>query len=111
MRTIYIDSDFKCHVNNDGAMRPFETDFLDGMCDAFVEGHRFVPDGESWTDEHGTVFEGKTLFPWVDSSVLFAYQEEHERNRANIEQLQAEAEEANAILDELIGGVNDVQQE
>ena len=40
MRTIYIDSEFKCHVSNDGNMSAVETNFFDGKCDAFVEGHR-----------------------------------------------------------------------
>ena len=38
MRTIYIDSENKCHVSGDGSMEGFETDFFDGKCDAFVEG-------------------------------------------------------------------------
>ena len=47
MKTIYIDSDFKCHITDDGTMRAVETDFFDQKCDAFIEGYRFVPAGES----------------------------------------------------------------
>lgn len=39
MRTIYVDSDFKCHVADDGTMTAVETDFFDGKCDTFVEGY------------------------------------------------------------------------
>ena len=39
MRTIYIDSEFKCHVANDGTMTAVETDFFDCKCDAFTEGY------------------------------------------------------------------------
>ena len=39
MRTIYIDSDYRCHVTNDGTMNAVETDFFDGKCDTFVEGY------------------------------------------------------------------------
>lgn len=39
MRTIYIDSDYRCHVTNDGTMTAVETDFFDGKCDTFVEGY------------------------------------------------------------------------
>lgn len=38
MRTIYIDSDYKCHVANDGTMTAVETSFFDGKCDTFIEG-------------------------------------------------------------------------
>ena len=30
MKTIYIDSDFKCHLVDDGTMTAVETDFFDG---------------------------------------------------------------------------------
>ena len=39
MRTIYIDLNFKCHSFNDGTMTAIETDFFDGKCDTFIEGH------------------------------------------------------------------------
>lgn len=39
MRTIYVDSDFKCHVTDDGTMTAVETVFFDGKCDIFVEGY------------------------------------------------------------------------
>ena len=39
MRTIYVDSDYKCHIADDGMMRIVETDFFDGKCDAFLEGY------------------------------------------------------------------------
>ena len=45
MRTIYIDSDFKCRATNDGTLTTVETDFFDGKCDEVVEGYRFVPAG------------------------------------------------------------------
>lgn len=38
MRTIFIDSEFKCHTSNDGTMTAVETDFFDNKCDAFVDG-------------------------------------------------------------------------
>ena len=41
MRKIYIGPDSKCHTsqNEDGTFSPVETDFFDGKCDAFIEGH------------------------------------------------------------------------
>lgn len=38
MRTIYIDSENKCHTVNDGTMIAVETDCFDGKCDTYVEG-------------------------------------------------------------------------
>lgn len=79
MRVIYLDSDFKCHVTNDGTMREVETDAFDGKCDAFIEGYRFVPDGESWTRSDGVVFTGEMIAPWKDYAELDAIQREYER--------------------------------
>lgn len=79
MRTIYIDSEFKCHTVNDGTMTAMETDFFDGKCDAFIEGYRFVPFGESWTRSDGAVFEGEMIAPWKDYNELDAAQREYEQ--------------------------------
>ena len=92
MRTIYIDSEFKCHLADDGTMTTVETDFFDGKCDAFVKGYRFVPVGESWTREDGVVFEGEMISPWKDYAELDAAQREYER------QQMADMENALAIL-------------
>ena len=92
MRTIYIDSDFKCHVSNDGTMTAVETDFFDGKCDTFIEGYRFVPDGETWTRSDGEVFHGEMISPWKDYDELDNAQREYEREKL------ADAENALAIL-------------
>lgn len=81
-KRIYIDSDFKCHVSNDGTMSEVQTAFFDGRCDAFIEGYRFIPDGQSWTREDGTVITGETIFPWKLFSELDASQREYERDLA-----------------------------
>lgn len=79
MRTIYIDPNFKCHTVGDGTLTAAETDFFDGKCDAFVEGYRFVPGGESWTREDGAVFRGEMAAPWKPWQELDAAQREYER--------------------------------
>ena len=76
---IYIDNDCKCHKTNDGTMKEVETDFFDGKCDAFVEGYRFVPSGESWTRSDGVVFRGEMITPWKDYAELDNAQREYER--------------------------------
>lgn len=92
MRTIYIDSDFKCHLTNDGTMVAVETDAFDGKCDTFVEGYRFIPDDKSWTRSDGVVFQGLMIAPWKSYSELDALQTQYERERL------ADAENALAIL-------------
>ena len=79
MRKIYIDSDFKCHVTNDGTMREVETDAFDGMCDSYIEGCRFVPAGESWQRSDGVVFHGEMIAPWKDYAELDSAQREYEK--------------------------------
>ena len=81
MIKIYIDADFKCHTVNDGTMTAVETDLFDGKCDAFIEGYRFIPSGESWTRSDGVVFFGEMIAPWKNFDELDAAQREYERNQ------------------------------
>lgn len=79
MRTIYIDSDFKCHLTDGEGLTAVETEFFDGKCDAFVEGYRFVPYGESWTRSDAAVFSGEMIAPWKPYAQLDSAQREYER--------------------------------
>ena len=79
MKTIYIDFEFKCHIADDGTMTAVETDFFDGKCDAFLEGYRFVPSGESWIRADGAVFQGEMIAPWRPYDELDALQRDHEK--------------------------------
>ena len=82
---IYIDSECKCHVNDDGTMTAVEDDFFDGKCPSFIEGHRLKPDGVTWVREDGTAFSGgKMITPWVDSRILEAYQRQYEAMEAEL---------------------------
>lgn len=78
MKKIYIDSEFKCHVADDGTMTAVETSFFDGKCDSFIEGYRFIPSGESWTRSDGEVFTGEMVCPWKDYFVLDGMQRAYE---------------------------------
>ena len=79
MMKIYIDSDFKCHVADDGTMIAVETDFFNGKCEAFVEGYRYIPTGKSWTRSDGVSFNGEMIAPWKDYTELDAAQREYEK--------------------------------
>ena len=92
---IYLDSDFRCHLEDDGGMRPVETDFFDGRCAAFIEGYRLVPEGESWTRADGAVFRGYMIAPAEDYSALAKAQAQHEKDEAS------HLEELGALIEEI----------
>jgi hypothetical protein len=95
MRTIYIDSDYRCHTSNhDGTFREVETNFFDGKCDAFIEGYRYVPEGENWTRNDGAMFTGEMIAPAVDYESL------------HIAQVQYENQDMENALAILLGGGN-----
>ena len=96
MRTIYLDSEFKCHTSDDGTLIAVETDHFDGKCNAFIEGYRFVPCGETWIRSDGVIFHGEMVAPWRDYNELDAAQHIHEQEllaeyEALIDELYAEA--------------------
>lgn len=88
MKTIYLDREFRCHAVPGEGLREVETELFDGKCDAFVDGYRLVPAGESWVREDGAVFSGEMIAPWMDYHVLAAYQEQYEAMLPEIEDMQ-----------------------
>ena len=76
---IYLDSEYRCHVQNDGTMRTFEVPEFDGMCDSYIEGYRYIPTGETWMREDGIEFTGEMLAPYDDYVELQAQQLQHEQ--------------------------------
>lgn len=77
--TIYIDSEFKCHVSNDGTMTAVETDFFDGKCAEYIEGYRHIPSGAVWVRHDGVSFHGEVTFPWKPIAELEMAQRAYER--------------------------------
>lgn len=78
---IYIDAEFKCHTVDDGSMTAVETDFFDGKCDAYIDGYRYVPAGETWVREDGVIFTGEMIAPWKPWDELDVAQREYERQQ------------------------------
>ena len=72
--TIYIDSDYKCHVSAAEGRRAIETNEFDGKCPEWIESYRFVPDGDTWTREDGEEFRGEMTAPWKDLGSAYAAQ-------------------------------------
>ena len=97
MKTIYLDSDFKCHISGDDTMTAVETAAFDGKCDAYIEGYRFVPSGKTWVREDGVEFSGEMIAPWKPWQVLEEAQREYER------QLILEYEAALQEIEEALG--------
>ena len=99
--TIYIDSDYKCHLSDDGTRRAFDVPFFDGKCTEFIEGYRYVPSGETWTRADGEVFTGEMIAPLRGYNELAAIQ-------TAVDRTQAQADEEIGILldtiEELIVG-------
>lgn len=81
MRTIYIDSDYRCHVTDDGTMTAVKTDFFDGKCDTLIEGYCY-----------DTSKGYARIYPWKPYAALDAAQREYEK------QLLAEYAEALSIM-------------
>mgnify|MGYP006983547297 CR=1 FL=1 len=98
--TIFIDADYKCHIVSDGTMTAVETDFFYDKCDAYIEGYRYVPAGQTWTREDGEEFSGEMIAPWKPWDELDAAQREYERQQL------AQYESALTEIESALGGVN-----
>ena len=93
--TIYIDSDFKCHTVTGDGLTAVETTAFDGKCAAYIEGYRFIPAGQTWTRENGTVFTGEMISPWKPWAELDSIQRAYEQEQAAaLEAALTEIEEA-----------------
>ena len=101
---VYVDSEYKCHVTSGEGRTQVETDTFDGKCDAYIEGYRFVPSGQTWTRTDGVVFTGEMIAPWKPWAELDAAQRKYEREQyqALISQ-NAEYEAALSEIEEALG--------
>ena len=79
---LYIDSQYKCHVSSGEDLREMNVDFFEGKCKTFIQGYRYIPDGESWTREDGQIFAGEMIAPAEDSRILEAAQAAYEEAQA-----------------------------
>ena len=71
MRTIYIDSDYRCHPDNpDNTFREIEHAFFDGKCHTFIGGYCY-DDSKDYTQ----------IYPWKPCDELDAAQREYERQK------------------------------
>ena len=95
MKTIYLDADFKCYLENDGTRMAVETDAFDGKCDEFILGYQYVPKGYTWTRDDGEAFTGEMVSPFTDFQPLDEAQRNYEQEQlAQYEAALAEIEKA-----------------
>ena len=93
--TIYIDSDYKCHVSAAEGRRAVETDAFNGKCPEWIESFRFVPAGETWMRGDGEVFKGEMTATWKDLSEAYTAQTAYlERQNKQYEAALSEIEAA-----------------
>lgn len=97
--TIYIDSDFKCHATTADGLTAVETDVFDGKCQAYIEGYRFVPSGQTWTRPDGVTFQGEMVSPWKPWRELDSAQRAYEQEQ--LEEAQKQNTEYEAALSEI----------
>ena len=103
--TIYVDSDYKCHIATADGLTAVDTDYFDGKCQTYIEGYRFVPAGASWTRLDGVVFSGEMVCPWKPWRELDAAQRAYEQ-----EQLESLSAQNAELLDAMAAMVEDVYQ-
>ena len=97
--TIYIDSDFKCHAATADGLTAVETEAFTGKCPAYIEGYRFIPEGEVWVRADGVRFSGEMAAPWKPWRELDAAQRAYEQEQ--LEEAQKQIAEYEAALSEI----------
>lgn len=97
--TIYIDADYKCHAATADGLTAIETDYFVGKCQAYIEGYRFVPAGQTWTRPDGVVFQGEMVSPWKPWRELDSAQRAYEQEQ--LESLSAQNAQYEAALSEI----------
>lgn len=71
MKKIYLNKDFQCFTSENSETVQFaETSDFDGKCNTFIEGFRFVPEGQKWIREDGVEFVGQMVAPFKDYTYL-----------------------------------------
>lgn len=96
MKTIYIDEEYMCHVENDGTMTAYELPYFDNMCDQVIESHMYIPQGETY-EYKGQILIGEHIQAVFPSSVINTVQQQ-----ANIvKEEEAHIEEIAILIDEI----------
>ena len=96
--TIYIDSEYKCHVSPGEGLTAVETDAFNGKCRQFIEGYRFVPAGARLIMPDGSFFRGEMVAPWMPYEILAEYQAIYEEQQKTINKYESALSEIETAL-------------
>lgn len=99
--TVYIDTNYRCHPAPAQGLRAVETEFFEGKCPVFIEGYRFVPQGEVWRRGDGMAFHGPMLAPVRDCDLLTAAQQIYEALSPEINELRERLQRLRDCIDGL----------
>ncbi len=81
--TVYIDDQYRCYTQAGDGLAAVEHTFFDGKCASLIECYRYVPNGETWVGNDGTVFKGEMITPHTDITAALQIQKEYEEMEAN----------------------------
>jgi len=101
--TIYIDTDYKCYTAPGEGLRAVETEAFAGKCPVYIEGYRFITEGETWVRADGVQFSGEMAAPWKPWRELDAAQRAYEQ-----EQLESLSAQNADLLDAMAAMVEEV---
>ena len=69
MKTIYVDSEFMCYLENAQGRTAVQTDVFDGVADSAIPFYRYIPQGESYKDKKGRTLHG-LFIQAIDSEAI-----------------------------------------
>lgn len=58
MKTIYLDSDYMCHLENADGRTEVQTDAFDGVVDGAIPYYRYIPQGKEYVNTKGRTIHG-----------------------------------------------------
>lgn len=76
---VYVDKSHRFRTEPTDGCREMDLPFFDGKCKEFIEGHMFLFEGETWTNDEGEIFEGEMMSTWMDSAELIRLQQAYEK--------------------------------
>ena len=92
MKTIYLDSNYMCHIDDNGTRQKIVTDVFDSMCEKAIECYRFIPEGQIWEKSKTSILHGPFIQAVTESSSI---QQQHEIDDSKYTQ------ELGALIDEI----------
>ena len=105
MAKYYLDKDFRLHLEQKEEYLIWEDvdGFFDHKSVSFIEGHRVIPEGKTWKDENGVVYQGLIIAAAVDYNTLSKAQSEMDILHSTIAELDLALLEA--TYENIIGGI------